>query len=101
MKENDSMEKLTRQYLKEIVTRHGVPLSYEYQSCTIRSHVCWAEVGDTQLTGLEIIHETTEKIIQIKKRIQAARDRQKSYTDRRRKPLECQVRDKVRLKVSS
>ncbi|GJS66927.1 putative reverse transcriptase domain-containing protein [Tanacetum coccineum] len=46
-----------------------------------RSPVCWAEVGDHQLTGLEIIHETTEKIIQIKQRIQAARDRQKSYAD--------------------
>ncbi|GKC74316.1 hypothetical protein Tco_1120199, partial [Tanacetum coccineum] len=65
-----------------------------------RSHVCWTELGDAQLTGLEIIHETTEKIIQIKKRIQAARDRQKSYTDRRRKPLELQAGDKVMLKVS-
>ncbi|GKF29020.1 hypothetical protein Tco_0095362, partial [Tanacetum coccineum] len=65
-----------------------------------RSSVCWAEVGDSQLTGLEIIHETTEKIIQIKSRIQAARDRQKSYADRRRKPLEFQVRDKAMLKVS-
>nr|GEZ96297.1 putative reverse transcriptase domain-containing protein [Tanacetum cinerariifolium] len=44
-----------------------------------RSPVCWAEVGDAQLTGPELIHETTEKIIQIKQRIQAARDRQKSY----------------------
>ncbi|GJR16021.1 putative reverse transcriptase domain-containing protein [Tanacetum coccineum] len=35
-----------------------------------RSPVCWAEVGDAQLTGPEIVHETTEKIIQIKKRIQ-------------------------------
>ncbi|GKD12566.1 putative reverse transcriptase domain-containing protein, partial [Tanacetum coccineum] len=65
-----------------------------------RSPVCWAEVGDAQLTGPEIVHETTEKIIQIKKRIQAARDRQKSYADRRRKPLEFQVGDKVMLKVS-
>ncbi|GJU81131.1 hypothetical protein Tco_1283496 [Tanacetum coccineum] len=40
-----------------------------------------AEVGDSQLTGPEIIHETTEKIIQIKNHIQAARDRQKSYAD--------------------
>nr|GEV74134.1 hypothetical protein [Tanacetum cinerariifolium] len=46
-----------------------------------RSPICWAEVGDSQLTGLEIIHETTEKIVQIKIRIQAARDRQKSYAD--------------------
>ncbi|GKC29821.1 putative reverse transcriptase domain-containing protein [Tanacetum coccineum] len=65
-----------------------------------RSPICWAEVGDTQLTGLEIVHETTEKIIQIKKRIQAARDRQKSYADRRHKPLEFKVGDKVMLKVS-
>ncbi|GJR48371.1 putative reverse transcriptase domain-containing protein [Tanacetum coccineum] len=65
-----------------------------------RSPICWAEVGDAQLTGPEIVHETTEKIIQIKKRIQAARDRQKSYADRRRKPLEFEVGDKVMLKVS-
>ncbi|GKD30778.1 hypothetical protein Tco_1241556 [Tanacetum coccineum] len=58
------------------------------------------DVGDVQLTGPEIIHETTEKIIQIKSRIQATRDRQKSYADVRRKPLEFQVGDKVMLKVS-
>ncbi|GKA90192.1 putative reverse transcriptase domain-containing protein [Tanacetum coccineum] len=149
MKETDSMEKLTRQYLKEVVLRHGVPtdgqsertiqtledmlracvidfgkgwdrhlplveFSYNNSYHTIikvapfevlygrkcRSPICWAEVGDAQLTGLEIVHETTKKIIQIKKRIQCARDRQKSYTDRRRKPLEFEVRDKVMLKVS-
>nr|GEY63785.1 hypothetical protein [Tanacetum cinerariifolium] len=66
-----------------------------------RSPVCWAEVEDTQLTSLEIIHETTKKIIQIEQRIQAARDRQKSYADVRRKPLEFQEADKVMLKVSS
>ncbi|GJX47985.1 putative reverse transcriptase domain-containing protein [Tanacetum coccineum] len=68
------------------------------QKC--RSPVCWAKVGDAQLTGPEIIHETTKKIIQIKKRIQAARDRQKSYADRRRKPSDFQAGDKVMLKVS-
>ncbi|GKA94170.1 putative reverse transcriptase domain-containing protein [Tanacetum coccineum] len=65
-----------------------------------RSPIYWAEVGDTQLTGPEIIHETTEKIIQIKKRIQAARDRHKSFTDRNRKPMEFQVGDMFMLKVS-
>ncbi|GJX02625.1 hypothetical protein Tco_0186538 [Tanacetum coccineum] len=65
-----------------------------------RSPICWAEVGDAQLTGQEIVHETTEKIIQMKKRIQAARDRQKSYAYRRRNPLEFKVGDKVMLKVS-
>ncbi|GKG36192.1 putative reverse transcriptase domain-containing protein [Tanacetum coccineum] len=52
-----------------------------------QSPVCWVEVGDVQLTGPEIIHETTKKIIQIKSRIQAARNRQKSYADVRHKPL--------------
>nr|GEY13858.1 putative reverse transcriptase domain-containing protein [Tanacetum cinerariifolium] len=64
-----------------------------------RSPVCWAEVGDAHLTGPEIIHETTEKIVQIKSRIQAARDRQKSYADLKRKPMDFQVCDKVMLKV--
>ncbi|GJR45534.1 putative reverse transcriptase domain-containing protein [Tanacetum coccineum] len=185
MKETDSMEKLTRQYLKEVVSRHGVRASiisdrdskftsYFWKSlnkalgskldmstayhpqtngqsertiqtleemlraCVIdfgkgwdrhlplvnfsynnsyhtsikvtpfealygrkyRSLVCWAEVRDAQLTGSEIIHETTEKIIQIKKCIQAARDRQKSYADKRLKQLEFEVCDRVILKVS-
>ncbi|GKB46821.1 hypothetical protein Tco_0897574 [Tanacetum coccineum] len=53
---------------------------------------------DAQLIGPELIHETTEKIVQIKQRIQAARDRQKSYADVRRKPLQFQVGDRVMLK---
>ncbi|GKB50433.1 putative reverse transcriptase domain-containing protein, partial [Tanacetum coccineum] len=185
MREDDTLEKLTRQYLKEVVSRHRVPVSIisdrdgkftshfwkslnktlgtrldmstayhpetdgqsertiqtledMLRACVLdfgkgwdrhlplvefsynnsyhtsikaapfealygrkcRSPICWAEVGDSQLTGPEIIHETTEKIVQIKSRIQAARDRQKSYADVRRKPLEFQVGDKVMLKVS-
>ncbi|GKA02612.1 putative reverse transcriptase domain-containing protein [Tanacetum coccineum] len=185
MKETDTIEKLTRQYLKEVVSRHGVPvliisdrdskftshflkslnealgtqldmstaycpqidgqskrtiqtLKYMLRACVIdfgkgwdrhlpliefsynnsyhtsikaapfealygrkcRSPICWAEVGDAQLTGPEIIRETTEKIIQIKHRLQASRDRQRSYADKRCKPLEFQVGDKVMLKVS-
>ncbi|GJW95110.1 putative reverse transcriptase domain-containing protein [Tanacetum coccineum] len=160
MKETDSMKKLTRQYLKEVVSRHGVPVliisdrdskftSHFWKSlnealedmpraCVMdfgkgwdrhlpliefsynnsyhtsikvapfealygrkcRSPICWAEVGDAQLTGPEIVRETTEKIIQIKHRLQASRDRQRSYADKRRKPLEFQVGDKVMLKVS-
>ncbi|GJX33692.1 putative reverse transcriptase domain-containing protein [Tanacetum coccineum] len=183
MKENDSMDKLARLYLKEVVTRHGIPVSIIYdrdprftsnflrayqkamgtrldmstayhpqtegqrertiqtledmlRACVIdfgngrerylpliefsynnsyhasikaapfealysrkcRSHVCWAEVGDAQLTGQELIYEPTEKIVQIKQRIQAAYDRQKSYADVRCKPLEFQVGDRVILK---
>ncbi|GJR97782.1 putative reverse transcriptase domain-containing protein [Tanacetum coccineum] len=142
MKENDSMEKLMRQYLKEVVAKHGVPVliisdrdgrftSQFWQSLNkalgwdrhlplvefsynnsydtsikgasfealyggkCQSPICWAEVGDAQLTGLEIVHETTEKIFQIKKRIQAARD--SVYAD---EPLaisldEIQIDDKI------
>ncbi|GJZ12645.1 putative reverse transcriptase domain-containing protein [Tanacetum coccineum] len=157
MKENDSMERLTRLYLKEVVSRHRVSVSiiserdgrftsHFYQSLQkalgtrldmnfgngwdrhlplvefsynnsyhtsikaapfealygrkCRSPVCRAEVGDVQLTGPKIVHETTKKIIQIKSKIQAARDCQKSYANVRRKPLEFQVGDKVMLKVS-
>ncbi|GJY25199.1 reverse transcriptase domain-containing protein [Tanacetum coccineum] len=53
------------------------------QKC--RSPIYWAEVGEVQLTGPEIVQETTEKIIQIKQRMQAARDRQKSYADLKHK----------------
>ncbi|GJY77811.1 putative reverse transcriptase domain-containing protein [Tanacetum coccineum] len=124
MREDDTLEKLTRQYLKEVVSKHGVPVSIisdrdgkftshfwkslnkalgtRLDMSTIqrpmvkcRSPICWAEVGDSQLTGPEIIHETTKKIVQIKSRIQAPRDRQKSYADVRQKPLEFQVGDKV------
>ncbi|GJU16646.1 putative reverse transcriptase domain-containing protein [Tanacetum coccineum] len=65
-----------------------------------RSPVCWTEVGEAQILGPELIQETTEKIIQIKQRMQAARDRQKSYADLKHKPMEFQVGDKVMLKVS-
>ncbi|GJX03309.1 putative reverse transcriptase domain-containing protein [Tanacetum coccineum] len=152
MRENDSMDKLARLYLKEVVTRHGIPVSiicdrdgrftsnfwrafqkalgtrldmstaYHLQTdrqsektiqtpediyhasikaapfealyrWKCRSPVCWAEVGDAQLTSPKIIHETTKKIVLIKQRIQAARDRQKSYADLRCKPLEFQEGD--------
>ncbi|GJX64048.1 putative reverse transcriptase domain-containing protein [Tanacetum coccineum] len=65
-----------------------------------RSPVCWAEVEEAQLTRPEIIHETTEKIFKIRDCIQAARDRQKSYADKRRRPLEFEVGDKIMLKVA-
>ncbi|GKF40605.1 putative reverse transcriptase domain-containing protein, partial [Tanacetum coccineum] len=148
------MDKLARMYLKEVVTRHGIPLliicdrdprfasnfwrslqnalgtsldmstTYHPQTdgqsertiqtlkdmlraCAINfgkgwccSPICWAEVGEVQLTGPEIVQETTEKIVQIKQRMQVARNRQKSYADLKRRPMEFQVGDKVMLKVS-
>ncbi|GJV55737.1 putative reverse transcriptase domain-containing protein [Tanacetum coccineum] len=65
-----------------------------------RSPACWAKVGEAQLTGPEMIQETTEKIVLIKQRIQVAQDRQKSYVNLKRKPMEFEVRDRVMLKVS-
>ncbi|GJY16996.1 putative reverse transcriptase domain-containing protein [Tanacetum coccineum] len=130
MKETDPLEKLARMYLKEVVTRHGIPVSIicdrdprfasnfwrslqkalgtsldmstayhpqtdgqsertiqnfedyvRFYHASIkaapfealygrkcRSPICWAEVGEVQLTGPEIVQETTEKIIQVKQR---------------------------------
>nr|GEY65261.1 putative reverse transcriptase domain-containing protein [Tanacetum cinerariifolium] len=65
-----------------------------------RSPVGWIEVGDSQLSGPELIRETNEKIVQIKNRLLTARSRQKGYEDVRYRPLEFNVGDKVMLKVS-
>ncbi|GKB55440.1 putative reverse transcriptase domain-containing protein [Tanacetum coccineum] len=124
-REIDSMETLSRLYIKEIVSRHDfgkvwerhLPLvEFSYNNSyhasikaapfealygrKYRSPVCWAEVGDVQLTRPEIIHETTEKIVQFRQRLQDARDRQRSYANVKRKPLEFQLRDRVMWKVS-
>nr|GEZ41894.1 putative reverse transcriptase domain-containing protein [Tanacetum cinerariifolium] len=58
-----------------------------------RSPVCWSEVEDSQLTGLELIRDTTEKIVQIKNHLLAAHSCQKSYADKRLKLLEFKVGD--------
>ncbi|GJU17034.1 hypothetical protein Tco_1145000 [Tanacetum coccineum] len=82
-------------------TYGGMDKALEYRLhklSTVSSHQ--AEVRDVQLTGQEIIHETTEKIVQIRQCLQAARDRKRSYANVRRKSLEFQVRDRVMLKVS-
>nr|GEW03232.1 putative reverse transcriptase domain-containing protein [Tanacetum cinerariifolium] len=60
-----------------------------------------SEVRDSQLIGLELIRDTTEKIVQIKNRLLAARSRQKSYIDKRAKPLEFKVGDMVLLKIKN
>ncbi|GJX66477.1 putative reverse transcriptase domain-containing protein [Tanacetum coccineum] len=59
---------------------------------------CIMDFGGSWDTHLPL--ETTEKIVQIKERLKTARSRQKSYADKRRKPLEFKVEDQVLLKVS-
>ncbi|GJT96622.1 putative reverse transcriptase domain-containing protein [Tanacetum coccineum] len=99
IREDYMMDRLARLYLNEIVARHGAPFEALYgRKC--RSPIMWAEVREGQLIGPELVQETTEKISQIKDRLKAARDRQKSYADKRRKPLEFSVGDYVLLKVS-
>ncbi|GKB89518.1 putative reverse transcriptase domain-containing protein [Tanacetum coccineum] len=96
IRETDPMDKLARMYLKEVVTRHGIPLSIICDRDPRFASNFWRSLQN----ALEIVQETTEKIAQIKQRKQAARDRQKSYVDLKHKPMEFQVGDKVMLKVS-
>ncbi|GJX16941.1 putative reverse transcriptase domain-containing protein [Tanacetum coccineum] len=64
-----------------------------------RSPVLWAEIGEGSLIGPELVLETTYKVVLIKEKLKAARDHQKRYADKRRKPLEFEVGDQVLLKV--
>ncbi|GJX84890.1 putative reverse transcriptase domain-containing protein [Tanacetum coccineum] len=105
MREDYKMDRLARLYLNEIVARQGVLVSIisdrdsRFTSRKCRSPIMWVEVGEGQLIGLELVQETTEKISQNKDRLKAARDRQKSDTDKRRKPLEFSVGDYIVKKV--
>ncbi|GJX12614.1 putative reverse transcriptase domain-containing protein [Tanacetum coccineum] len=103
--ENDPSDKLARLYLNRIVARHGIRVSIICDHDGRFTSNFWrsfqkALVGEAQLTGPELIKETTKKIVLIKQRIQAAQDRQNSYANLKRKPMEFEVGDKVMLKVS-
>nr|GEX72490.1 retrotransposon protein, putative, Ty3-gypsy subclass [Tanacetum cinerariifolium] len=78
---------------------YGVPPLYR-RSEKCRLMIMWVEVGEGYLIGPELVQETSEKISQIKDRLKAARDRPKSYADKRIKPLEFSVGDYILLKVS-
>nr|GEX09839.1 putative reverse transcriptase domain-containing protein [Tanacetum cinerariifolium] len=79
-------------------------IGYEYGLSSLdgwtMSPVLWAEIGEIKLIGPELMQETTDKVVLTKKKLKAVRDRQKSYADNRRKPLEFEVGDQVLLKVS-
>ena len=64
-----------------------------------RSPLCWTEVGDSSITGPDLIRDTSEKVSLIRQRLLTAQSRQKSYVDVRRRPLEFEVGDHVFLKV--
>ncbi|GJU59621.1 hypothetical protein Tco_1237387 [Tanacetum coccineum] len=65
-----------------------------------RSPVLWAKIGEGRLIGPELVHETTDKVVVIKEKLQALRNRQKSYADSGRKMVEFNVGDRVLLKIS-
>ncbi|GJV72602.1 hypothetical protein Tco_1492597 [Tanacetum coccineum] len=58
-----------------------------------------AEIGESKVIGLELEQETT-KVVVVKERLKEAKDRQKSYADNSRKPLEFEVGNRVLLKVT-
>ena len=64
-----------------------------------RSPICWTEVGESSITGPDLIRETSEKVSLIRQRLLTAQSRQKRYVDVRRRPLEFEVSDHVFLKV--
>ncbi|GJU55839.1 hypothetical protein Tco_1229553 [Tanacetum coccineum] len=66
-----------------------------------RSPILWAEIGESSLIGPELVQETTDKVVLIKEKLKAARDRQKSCADNRRKPLEFEVGERVMLKLDN
>ncbi|GJX05630.1 putative reverse transcriptase domain-containing protein [Tanacetum coccineum] len=101
--QTDGQSERTIQTLEDMLRACAIDFGnalYGQKKCPFTLSV-WAEVGEVQHTRPEIVQETTEKVIQIKQRIQAARDRQKSYADLKRKPMEFQVGDRVMLKVGS
>ena len=64
-----------------------------------RSPICWTEVGESSITGLDLIRDTSEKVSLIRQRLLTARSRKKSYVDVRRRPLEFEVGDHIFLKM--
>ena len=64
-----------------------------------RSLICWTEVGESSITGPDLIRDTSEKVRLIRQRLLMALSRQKSYADVRCRPLEFEVGDHVFLKV--
>ncbi|GJY54663.1 putative reverse transcriptase domain-containing protein [Tanacetum coccineum] len=110
------METLTRLYIKEIVSRHGVPISIPSDRDSHFTSRFWQSMQSalgTQLDMSTVYHPKTDgqsertiqtledmlRALQIRQRLQAVRDWQRSYANVRRKPLEFQVGDRVMLKV--
>ncbi|GJW65513.1 hypothetical protein Tco_0117397 [Tanacetum coccineum] len=91
--------------LQKSVSGHTIGFEYslaipQVEWDKVKSLVLWAKIGESSLIGPKLVLDTTDKVVLIKEKLKAARDRQKSYADKRRKPLEFEVGDRVLLKVS-
>ena len=64
-----------------------------------KSPICWTKVGESSITGPDLIRDTSEKVSLIRQRLLTAQSQQKSYADVRRRPLEFEVGDHVFLKM--
>ena len=64
-----------------------------------QSPICWTEVGESSITGSDLIKDTSDKVSWIRQHLLTAQSRQKSYADKRRRPLEFDLGDHVFLKV--
>nr|GEU60258.1 reverse transcriptase domain-containing protein [Tanacetum cinerariifolium] len=102
IRENDPLDKLARLYLNRIVARYIIHVSITCNRDGRFTLIFWRSFQKdlAQVTGQELIQETSEKIVLIKQRIQASQDRQKSYADLQQELMEFEVGDKVMLKVS-
>ena len=65
-----------------------------------RSPIHWHEAGERRYLGPELVDQATAAVEKIKQRLRTSLDRQKKYVDKRQRPLEFQVGDKVFLKVA-
>ena len=65
-----------------------------------RTPVCWMDLNEHKVIGLDIVEDTEEKVQVIRKRLKAASDRKKLYANLKRRDIEYEVGDKVFLKVS-
>ncbi|GJS45875.1 putative reverse transcriptase domain-containing protein [Tanacetum coccineum] len=98
--ESDGQSERTIQTLEDMLRACVIDFGKGWVKHLPLAEFSYNNIREAQLTGPEMIQETTEKIVLIKQRIQAAQDRQKSYADLKRKPMEFEVGDRAMLKVS-
>ncbi|GJT51940.1 hypothetical protein Tco_0978097 [Tanacetum coccineum] len=99
-REDDAQSEAFKQENALAERLHSLHQQMEWKEDKSLSLVLWVEIRESSLTGPELVLDTTDKVVLIKEKLQATRDRQKSYADKRRKPLEFEVGDIVLLKVS-